>query len=167
MKKLALLSLLVLILTGCPIGLNYAPGEIGTEKVSAELLGTWEFSSASATSTDHEVMKVKFSKRDANSYNVSVLERGEMYALETDDLVMYQTRIDGLNVMYLKPSDEDLYYLYQFELKDKKTLVIADISLLDGGIDAVNSSETLREQIKNSKSKDEFLQLEKFTFVKK
>jgi hypothetical protein len=147
--------------------LDYAPGEIGAEKVSAELLGTWEFSSASETSTDHEVMKVKFSKRDANSYNVTVLDRGEMYSLETNDLVMYQTTIDGLNVMYLKPSDEESYYLYQFELKDKKTLVVADISLLDGGTDVVTSTETLREQIKNSKSKDEFLQLEKFTFVKK
>lgn len=167
MKKLALLSLLMLVLTGCPIGLDYAPGEVGTEKVSSELSGTWAFSAASATSTDHEVMKVKFTKRDANSYDVSVLERGEMYTLETNELIMYQTNIDGLNVMYLKPSDEEKYYLYQFELKDKKTLVIADISLLDGGTDVVTSTETLREQIKNSKGKDEFLEIEKFTFVKK
>lgn len=167
MKKLLYALPILFLLTACPIGLDYAPGEVGTEKVSAELLGTWEFSSASDTSTDHEVKKVKFSKRDNYSYSVTVLERGEMYALESNELVMYQTTIDGLNVMYLKPSDEDKYYLYQFEIKDKKTLVVGDISLLDGGVDVVTSTETLREQIKNSKGNDEFLNLEKFTFVKK
>ena len=165
MKKIALLSLLAIVLTGCPIGLDYAPGNLGTEKVDENLAGTWLFSE-SQDGEDHEVMKATFKKINDYSYSVTVLEKGEMYALETDDLTMYQTTIDGLNIMYLKPSNEDDYYLYQFVLKDKKTLVTADVSLLDGGIETVVSTESLRQQIIASKNQEEFLNLPTTTFKK-
>ncbi len=163
MKKLLFALPLLFLLTACPIGLDYAPGQVGTEAVDARFEGTWRLDPGTP---DHEVVEVTFTKQNKFAYAVTVKERGEMYALETDELFMYQTTIDGLNVMYLKPSNEDDYYLYQFEF-DGKQLIVGDISLLDGGIDVVTSTESLRQQIAASKSKEEFLAIQKYVFNKK
>ncbi len=164
MKKILFALPLLFLLTACPIGLDYSPGAIGTEVVNENLSGTWVLDESH---DDHEVRKVKFTKIDKYSYAVEVLEQGEMYALETSRLTMYQTKIDGLNVMYLKPEGENKYYLYQFEMKGNKQFSIGDISLLDGGVDAVKSTQNLRDQIQASKNKEAFLALDKFLFNKK
>ncbi len=163
MKKLLFALPFLMLLTACPIGLDYAPGKVGTEAVDTRLEGTWVLD---PSTPDHEVTKVTFKKQNKFAYMVTVEERGEMYAMETDEYFMYQTVIDGLNVMYLKPSNEDKYYLYQFEL-DGKQLIVGDISLLDGGTDALTSTESLRQQIATSKSMEEFKSIGKYVFNKK
>lgn len=165
MKKLIYLLPFVLLLTACPIGLDYAPGYVGKEAVSGNLIGTWQFQPSDELN-DAEVMLMKFTKRDAFSYNATVLERGEMYSLETDELIAYETKINGLNVLYLVPSNEDKFYCQQYVLKNNKTLEVADIPLLDGGSDSIHSTESLRKQIINSMYKPEFLKEVK-TYVRK
>lgn len=162
MKKLIYFLPFVLLLTACPIGLDYTPGNIGTEAVDPRLEGVWTLD---VSTPDHEVKTVSFKKQSKYAYAVNVIERGEMYGLESDDLLMYQTNINGLNVMYLKPSDEDKYYMYQFEF-DGNQLIVGDISLLDGGVDGVTSTESLRQQIVTSKEKEEFKSISKFVFNK-
>lgn len=155
MKKLFYLLPLSLLLTACPIGLDYAPGDVGKEKINKELEGTWEFQ-ATDTDKDAEVLKVTFKKTNDSSFDVYVDTRGEMYSLDDNQLTGYETKIEDLNVLYLKPLNENKYYCYQYKLIDKKTMEIADIPLLDGGIDAVKSTESLRQQIKASMQKPEF-----------
>lgn len=154
MKKLFYILPLALLLTACPMALDFAPGYIGKEKVNTNLEGTWKFNSAD-TSSDAEVMQVTFKKKDKYSFDITVDEKGEMYSREGITYTGYETEIDDLQVLYFKPSDEDKYYLYQYQLKNNE-LIIADIPLLDGGIDVVTSIETLRDQIKASKDKDDF-----------
>lgn len=161
MKKFFFLLPLLFLLTACPVGLEYAPGKVATEQVDARLIGTWE-----SESSECEIRKVTIKKKTANEFSVQVLERGEMYALETDDLTLYQTKIDNLIILYLKPSNEEKYYLYQLEIKSDSELTIADVSLLDGGTDAVSDTESLRKQISNSKDKEEFKNIPKFVFHK-
>ncbi len=151
MKKLLVFASLLLLLTACPIGLDYAPGEIGKEEVNSKLIGTWMLSNPD----DAEAKKFSISKIDKYSYKVEVVERGEMYSLETDNLTLYETTINGLHVLYLKPDNEEQYYMYQYKLEGN-TLTIADIPLLDGGIDAVTSTESLRKQIESSMTMETF-----------
>ena len=161
MKKFFFLLPLLFLLTACPVGLNYAPGKVATEPVDARLIGTWE-----AECSDCEIQKVTIKKKTANEFSVQVLERGEMYALETDDLTLYQTKIDDLTILYLKPSNEDKYYLYQVVIKSASEIELGDVSLLDGGVDAISDTESLRKQISNSKDKEEFKNISKFVLHK-
>jgi hypothetical protein len=152
MKKLlsfSLLAVIVLVFYGCPIGLDYSLGSPGAEKIDPALLGTWKIDET----MDGEVLKLKISKGDATSYKVEVLERGEMYSLSTDDLTGWVTKVNGENFLYVKPSDEEKFYHYHYEVTGKK-LVIHDVALLDGGVDAISSTETLRSQVERSMTKE-------------
>lgn len=150
MKKISilLLGLVALLCTGCPVGLDYAIGEPGSEKIDQGLVGKWLSENSGA-----EVLSVDIAKKDDHSYKVTVLERGEMYALETDNLTGWVTTVNGGNFLYLKPDGEDKFYHYQYRF-DGKDLVTNDVSLLDGGIDAVTSTETLRKQVATSMGMD-------------
>jgi hypothetical protein len=143
-------SVVILLMMGCPVGLSYPLGEPGKEKIDKALLGTWH-----CASEDSEVRRVKIDKGQDNSYTVEVLERGEMYALETDKFEAWVTTVEGKNFFYLKPDQEDKYYHYSYHM-DGSTLVSTDVSLLDGGVDAVTSTETLRSQVATSMRKTEW-----------
>lgn len=78
-----------------------------------------------------------------------------MDSLETTNLTGYESVIN-IRILYLKPDNEDKYYCYQYKIIDSKTLEIADIPLLVGGINAVKSTESLREEIKASSLKEDF-----------
>lgn len=154
MKKLLHSSILILVITtfyGCPVGIDYPLGTPGTEKLNKELIGTWK-----SDKTDAEVLKVKFEKNDDNSYKVTVLERGEMYALETDFLTGWVTEVEGKTFVFFKPENETKYYHYMIKELGKGKMVSCDVSLLDGGVDAVTSTEALRKQVTNSMKSDEF-----------
>lgn len=150
MKKLLYAIPFLFLLTACPIGLDYAPDTLEAEKVNPALQGTW-----TCDITDAETRKVEITKLTPTKYKVTVLERGELYALETDILYLYETTLDGLHILYLKPDNEDKYYLYQYVLDGEK-LELADIPLLDGGVDAVTSTEALRSQIASSMKMEDF-----------
>jgi hypothetical protein len=151
MKKLisfSLLAFIVLAFYGCPIGLDYSLGSPGSEKIDEALVGTWQISKG-----DGDVLKLRISKKTTNSYDVEVLERGEYYSLGTDQLTGWTTTVKGEKFFYVKPDIEEKYYHYHYEISDNK-LIVHDVSLLDGGVDAVTSTEELRGQVERSMSKE-------------
>lgn len=147
---LLLLPAVVLLMTGCPIGLDYSLGTPGTEEINKSLIGTWVNGSEEA-----EVNRVKIAKGKDNSYEVAVQERGEMYSLETDELQGWVTTVEDKSFIYLKPIGEEKYYHYCYWM-DGSTLITCDVSLLDGGVDMVTSTETLRSQVATSMHKAEW-----------
>lgn len=147
----ALLTLsLIFILYACPIGLEYSLGIPGSEKIDTKLIGTWKVNGE----TDAEVIELTIAKRDNMSYNVTVLEAGEMYSLTTKKLTGWVTKVDGETFLYVKPEDEEKYYHYHYSFDDKNTMRIFDVSLLDGGVDAITSTESMRTQVANSIGKE-------------
>lgn len=163
MKKIlsfGLVAFIVLAFYGCPLGLDYSLGNTGKEAIDPGLIGTWAISEGQ----DGEVLKMKIAKKDANSYTVEVIERGELYSLETDHLTGWVTTVGGKTFFYVQPEDEQKFYHYHYELSGKK-LIIHDVSLLDGGVDAVTSTETLRSQVERS-MKLEGWGAEKLEYVK-
>ncbi len=141
---LLLLPAVVLLMTGCPVGLDYSLGTPGSEEINKTLIGTWVNGSEEA-----EVKRVKIVKGKENSYDVTVLERGEMYSLETDNLQGWVTTLEEKSFLYLKPVGEDKFYHYCYWMEGE-ILQTSDVSLLDGGVDAVTSTETLRKQVATS-----------------
>lgn len=77
------------------------------------------------------------------------MERGSLYALETDELIGYCTEIKGLKFVYLKPENEEMYYCYCYRF-DGNDLVTHDVALLVGGAEVVQSTEALRKEIEGS-----------------
>jgi hypothetical protein len=154
-SKWLLLSVLTLSIfsTGCPVGLEYPLGDVGKEKIDARLLGTWVAQKESA-----EMKKLTVTKKDAHTYRVQVLERGEMYALETDWFDAWATNFDGQTFVFGRPDDENdqKYYHYHYAFDGGK-LVLHDMALLDGGMDIVTSQMALRVQVRASMKRPEFL----------
>lgn len=150
MKKyiLLLLPLIMLLATGCPVGLDYPLDEPGKVKIDEALIGSWH-----SLSTESEVQRVVVSKGEKNSYTVKVVERGEMYALETDNLTGWVTTVKEKNFLYLQPEGEAKYYHYCYWF-DGSALMTTDLALLDGGVDAVTDTKSLRAQVERSMSLD-------------
>ena len=146
------LLITLMFVYGCPIALNFPPDEPGTVKIDKALLGTWICKQDSSC----EVLTAKLEKLDDYSYNVEVLEKGEMYATEDVVFTGYVTKIDNLNILYLLEKSSGKYYNYVYEVSGK-SLTIYDLSLLEGGVDAVTSTEALRAQIVASKYKEGFM----------
>lgn len=74
------LAFFVVFLSGCPVELDYPPGEPGSEKINKNLIGTW-----SNTKDDAEMGKITIEKKDESSYRVKVHTKGSMYSVESDD----------------------------------------------------------------------------------
>ncbi|MCC6724349.1 MAG: hypothetical protein IT258_07540 [Saprospiraceae bacterium] len=151
--QITCLFVLMFIAMGCPVGIEYPLGTPGKEKIESKLIGTWV-----AQSSDAEIKKVKVSKKDDSTYSIEVLERGEMYALETDKLEAWVTKFNGATFLFAKPDDpnDPKYYHYNYRFDGKK-LVLSDMSLLEGGMDAVTSQEALQKEVMASMKKPEFL----------
>lgn len=145
MKKFFVTAIAIVALfmfTGCPVGVNFPPGDPGTEKIDKKLLGTW-FNNAE----DPEVKKVKISKADNYSYDVEVLEKGSLFAPETEFFKGYITKIEGKDFVYfLENRDSGQYYLYGYTFEND-ALKTYDVALKVGGIDAVTSTAAFREEI--------------------
>lgn len=141
----------MVLLSGCPIGLDYPAGNVGTEKIDKKLIGTWTNNDEGA-----EFAKVTFSKASDYSYNVKVEDVGEMYGLETTEFTGWVTKIGGETFIYALPSGESSYYMYCYKLEGDK-MFSYDVGLLDGGVDAVKSTESLRAQIETSLKKEDCL----------
>lgn len=152
---LLLLPIFLITLSGCPVGLDYSAGEPGSEKYNKKLIGKWQFTPTDSAE-EAEVVALTVTREDDKTLKVLVEERGTMYSLETDELTGYETQIDGLNILFFKPQGEDKFYHYQYTLQDENTLIVADIALLVGGVDAVTSIETLRHEIQQSRNKPGF-----------
>jgi hypothetical protein len=149
--KIMLFALIIGTFYGCPVGLDHPLSEPGKEKIEDNLIGVWKNSNA-----DAEITKVKISKKDEYSYTVQVLEKGEMYALETDNFIGWSASLEGKKFLFFKPDNEDKYYHYVIkELKGTK-MISCDLSLLDGGKDAVTSTEALRKEVISSMKMEGF-----------
>ncbi|MEZ4828919.1 MAG: hypothetical protein R3C61_21930 [Bacteroidia bacterium] len=154
MKNLFTILLLVLfcvLFSGCPVGIDHPIGTPGKEKVDPALIGTW-----STGQSEVEVSRLSISARDEYSYQVEVLERGTTYALETDNLTGWVTELDGKKFFYLKPDNEEKYYHYMIKIYETGTMVTCDVSLLDGGVDAVVSTQSFRDQVSRSMNMEEY-----------
>lgn len=147
------LLLIAMLNAGCPVGLDYPLGSPSEEKLDAKLIGTWV-----SQSTDSEIKRVKVAKKDDNTYSIEVLERGEMYALETDNLKAWVTKFNGSTFLFAQPDDpnDQKYYHYHYKFEGNK-LVMSDMSLLVGGMDAVTSQEALHKEVMESMKKPDFL----------
>lgn len=162
LKKITTLLFLplVFLLIGCPVGLDFPAEIMGKNPIDTRLLGTWE-----TDTKDIEITKVELSDNGNNTYAIEILTRGEMYTLETDHLVGWITRIGDYDILVAQPDNEKKYYHYTYSFDKNGNLVIADVSLKVGGVDAVTSTEALRAEILASSKLEGFVTEEK-TYIK-
>ncbi|MCB9230548.1 MAG: hypothetical protein H6581_02720 [Bacteroidia bacterium] len=147
------LFLLALLLSGCPVGSDFSLGEPGTEAIDKGLIGTW-FND----NPDAEVNKVAIARKDENSYQVEIREKGSLYSLEVMEFVGYVTALDGKSFVYFLDQIEGKYYLYEYSFsKDSGMLTTHDVGLLDKGVDGVTDTKTYREEVSSSLRKDNCL----------
>ena len=159
---LAMLALLALVTTGCPVGTSYPFCQANqVEKVDNRLLGTWKSVSDSA-----DILEVKISQEDDVTYNVEVLAQSEMYMADDTRFYSWSTKLDGHSFLFSQGLDSGSteYYLYEYGFEGKK-LVIHDVSLLVGGMDAVTSTEAFRAEVSASLKKPDCLTA-RFEYVK-
>lgn len=150
MKKamiFVILTPVLLLLMGCPVDTKFPFDTPGALKIDKNLLGTWK------NPTDDEnadVLKVKISKKDNFSYDVIVLEKGDMYMADTNIFVGYVSELDGKTFFYLQSAGRtDKNYLYHYTF-DGKQLITHDVGLKVGGIDAITSTEAFRKEVSAS-----------------
>jgi len=152
MTRKSLLVLLVilpgmLLIMGCPVSTDHPAGIPGTEEIDQKLVGTWKNKTSGA---DGEALLVNIARNDKYSYDVTILEKGSMYAASDTLLEGFITRLDGKSFFYVRPvGKSDEYYLYNYQV-DGKTIRTYDVSLRVGGIDAVTSTEEFRKEISAS-----------------
>ncbi len=151
---LGFLFLLALVTTGCPVGIAYPLCEENkVEKLDKKLLGTWRSVSDSA-----EILEVRITNDDAITFGIEVLEKGENYMSDDTRFFGWITKLDGHTFLFSQGRDSDSkeYYLYHYSFEGKK-LVIEDVGLLVGGLDAVTSTETFRQEVSASLKKPDCL----------
>ena len=162
MLMFAALLATTFLTTGCPVGISYPfCEESQMTKVDKNLLGTWNALVDSA-----EVVKVKISKKNDITYQIEVLEKGENYMLDAVTFNSWTTQLNGESFIFSQATegDDQSYYLYHFKL-DGKQLFIEDVSLLEGGIDAVTSAETFQKEVVASMKKPDCFS-GRFAYVK-
>ena len=151
---------MLLFLFGCPVGMKYSPGKPGTEKIDEKLLGSW-----ATAMEDAEFKKAVIAKKDEYSLNVTVSEIGSAYMPEVKEFTGWTTQVDNQRIIYVLDAAAAEYYMYGYVYQDNG-LILYDLALLDGGVDAVTSTETFRAQISSSLKKPDCLNDGKL-FVKK
>ncbi len=153
MKRAAvyLTTLSVFLLFGCPVGIQYSPGNPGTEKLDTRILGSW------VTGDDFSVFKkAQVAQVDDFTFQAKVEETTELYALGDETVFNgWTTVIDNQPFLYILSKESNEFYTYGYSFKDGG-LVLYDAALLDGGVDAVTSTETFRKQLAASIKKEEW-----------
>lgn len=143
---------LALFLYACPTGIDFPLGNPGKEKIDPKLLGTWI-----TDNEDAEVFEVNITKIDDFSYKVDVIDKGILYEPDSDILTGWITKIEDKLFFYARPENETKFYHYMILSIDSESMTTVPVSLLEGGIDVVKSSETLRNEVKKSMNKPEFI----------
>lgn len=144
--SISILFSVAILFSGCPMGIGYPAGYPGKEKIDKDLIGTW-FNGEE----DPEIKEVRITKIDDYSLRAEIIEAGSMYSLEAKEFTGWCTEIGKVKFVYWLPNSEteNDYFLYGYRIDDK-VLNTYDISLLDGGVDAVTSVESFRKQIETS-----------------
>ena len=149
--KITLFAIILGTFYGCPVGLDYPLENPGKENIDENLIGVWK-----NKDPESEIIRVKISKKDQNNYTVQVLEKSEMYMLETDNFTGWVCNFEGKKFLYFKPDNGDQYYHYVIKELNGTKMISCDLSLLDGGKDAVISTESLQKEVKSSMNKEGF-----------
>jgi len=149
----ALLGALLIVLTGCPIGLDYPLGKSNEEKIESKLLGKWTIDDLEET-----IITVSFGKKSENMYLITIHESSELFAPESIYFNGWIVSLGGMNFLCTQEiANPDTYYHYVLISVSDDLLSICDMSLLNQGIEAVKSTETLRTEVLASMKKPEFL----------
>ena len=141
------IAFISILTTGCPIGIGYPLCEADkVEKLDTRLLGNWKSLSDSA-----EILEVKLTKKDDVTFNVEVLEHSDNYLNDAFTYFSWTTKLDGRSFLFSQPAEGESsdYYLYHYAFEGKK-LVLHDVGLLVGGVDAVTSTEAFRKEVSAS-----------------
>jgi len=151
----------ILFIYGCPVGVDYAPDTPGSKPIDKRLIGTWTCVSGSCD--DIQVVEVK--RENNTAYAIRVLEKGSSYMTNDVAFQGWVTQIDGTDFLYARGDSSSQYYNYTYKF-DKKRLVLYSTRFLEGGMDAVTSSESLRAELAASLKKPDFF-TEPLEFEKK
>jgi hypothetical protein len=148
------ISILLGILTACPVSSSYPLGEKGAVALNTKLLGTW-----SSDATDIEANQVTISKgKEANTYALHVDVKGSMFAAQGEDFTAWIAQIKDKQFLVLQDqaAETNAYYVYYFSMKDGE-LISNDITLKVKGVDAITSIEAYREEVSASMDMEDFL----------
>ncbi|MBK8142560.1 MAG: hypothetical protein IPK57_17335 [Chitinophagaceae bacterium] len=153
---LSLLIAVSFVITACPVGSAYPLAESSAAlPFDKALTGTWE-----NFTEDAEASLVTLEKGSTdNTYNVKVLETGDMYGAETKDFTAWQVALNGKRFLVLKEtgtSNTSPYYLYHITVNGSQ-LITHDVSLLVNGTDAITSVKSYQEELIASMKKEGFL----------
>jgi hypothetical protein len=149
----ALLGALLIVLTGCPIGLDYPLGNSSEQKIDTKLIGKWTIDDPEET-----ILSVSFSKKAENMYLITIHEYSEFFTPETLYFNGWIVSLGGMSFLCTQEiANPDTYYHYVLISVSDNLLNICDMSLLNQGLDAIKSTETLRAEVLESMKKTEFL----------
>ncbi len=144
----------VLLLAGCPVSTNFPLAEKGSAKADKKLIGTW-----TNAEQDPAVKTVTLEAgAERNTYNIYVRERGSVYGAETDTLTGWLAEVGGRTFLVAREmrAGEALYFQYHLTI-EKDRIVTHDARMLEGGMDAVTSTEAFQKEILASMKHDDFL----------
>jgi len=156
MKRLlsfAILGVMLTVLTGCPIGLDYPLGKSNEQNIDAKLLGKWTIDDPEET-----VITVSFAKKSENLYLITIHEFSDLFAPETVLFDGWIVSLGGMRFLCTQEiANRSTYYHYVLINVSDNLLNICDMALLNQGMDAITSAETLRSEVLASMKKPEFL----------
>jgi hypothetical protein len=144
------------MLTGCPVSSKFPLGPKGAEPVNQELIGTWN-----QGDKELEAQKIKISNgKDANTYKVEVLEKGDAFMADATQFNGWLTNINKMQFLVLQEAPDgnatETYFVYHIQQKNGK-VITNDISLKVNGTDAITSIDAYREEVTASMKDKEFL----------
>jgi hypothetical protein len=147
-----LLAASLFVLTGCPIGLDYALGTSTDVKIDTNLLGQWTIDDPEET-----ILSVSFAKKTESTYQVTVNEYSEMFTPESVEFTAWIVSLGGMRFLCMQENaNPEVYYHYVLFELSADVLKVCDLSLLHEGMDAVKSTESLRNEVLASMKKTEF-----------
>jgi len=134
---------------GCPVDMDFPPDDAGSKPMDEALLGTW--TCVNDTCDDLKVVLVE--KADDYTYTIEVKENGENYLADDITFSGYVTEIDGKKFIYARGDVMGTFFTYHYQVSGNK-LILYDVGLLEGGKDAVTSTEAFRAEISASLKKE-------------
>jgi hypothetical protein len=146
--------LLMLLVTGCPLYLDYPAAPENACNFDGTLLGKWK-----TEMEDVPVRAIAVSRGGSTGYNVRVEEHGSSYSEDTYDYQCFSTEVNGKNVVWCQPQGTDTkgYYYYVFELGKKKSLKLWEISDKDIDKATITSMEDAAAMLEERLKTDAFL----------
>lgn len=154
--SLFLLLSCAILFTACPVSTTYPLEKKGAVKIDKALLGVWKTDNADAEAVEIEIKQGK----EANTYDLRVLERGSMFMADSDDFTGWLAELGGRRFLVLQQLVDgvahETFYVYHIKIENGK-LISNDITLQVGGTDAITSVQTYQEEVLASMEMEDFL----------